>query len=114
MKEKNLKQKTLKLIRENPKIRMMTDVYRNLGISATTFYKKFPKESQDFQDIKDALEVNRIDTKASILDLMIDSGKPACLIAAYRLLATPEERKALNMKDEQEQTQQQTFKLTIE
>lgn len=33
---------------------MMTDVYRNLGISATTFYKKFPKESQDFQDIKDA------------------------------------------------------------
>lgn len=45
---------------------------------------------------------------------MIDSGKPACLIAAYRLLATPDERKALNMKDEQEQTQQQTFKLTIE
>lgn len=85
---------------------MITDVYRGLGISASTFYRQFPVGSEDYITITEALEFNKIDTKASILDKLLESDKPACLIAAYRLLGTKEEREALNMKEVQNETKQ--------
>lgn len=112
MKEKPSINEIKKLIKQNSKILFIQDVYNALNISLRTFYNWFPKGSNDYNDIVDALEANKTATKQIIRDRLLECKTPVGLIALYRLIGTTEERKALNQRDE-EQTQTENKKVVL-
>lgn len=61
-----------------------------------TLYDLFPVESNEFHTIKKALENNAIASKNKLLNKWESSEIPALQIAAFKLMATNEERKALS------------------
>lgn len=91
----------LKLIKNDTRIVFLCDLKTALGISNTTLYKWYPVESDDYSAIQDALDDNRTHTKQLLRDRFLESKSAAERIALYRLLASPEERKALNQRDEE-------------
>lgn len=108
-------QKALKNIEENQKIVFLTDVYQSLGISASTFYRQFPVNSNEYNDINDALEANKTLMKREIRDRLANCKSPVGLLALYRLLGTQEERDALNSyRDEKVTKSDETIELEIQ
>lgn len=108
-------QKALKNIEENQKIVFLTDVYQSLGISASTFYRQFPVDSKEYNDINDALEANKTLMKREIRDRLANCKSPVGLLALYRLLGTQEERDALNSyRDEKVTKNEETIELEIQ
>lgn len=83
-------------VKDNPSIVYHQDVYNYLGISSATYYKWYPTDSEDRCTIEDALESNKTLTKRKIRDRLLESKNTAALLSLYRLLATKEERDALN------------------
>lgn len=80
----------------------MQDVYQYLGMSSSTFYRLFPADSEDKQMIDEALEANKTIMKREIRDRLAENKNVVGLICLYRLLATPEERRALNQKENED------------
>lgn len=74
------------------------DIVAFIPCDKTTFYRFFPPESNEYNALKAALETNRIRTKSSIRAKLYTSSKAAELLALYRLICTPEERKLLNQQ----------------
>ena len=72
------------------------DIVAFLPCDKTTFYKFFPKESNELNTLKDLLDDNKIKTKSSIRAKLWKSNKASELLALYRLIATPEEHQKLN------------------
>ena len=108
-------QKALKNIEENQKIVFLTDVYQSLGISASTFYRQFPVDSNEYNNINDALEANKTLMKREIRDRLANCKSPVGLLALYRLLGTQEERDALNSyRDEKVTKSDETIELEIQ
>lgn len=108
-------QKALKNIEENQKIVFLTDVYQSLGISASTFYRQFPVDSNEYNDINDALEANKTLMKRDIRDRLANCKSPVGLLALYRLLGSQEERDALNSYREEKVTRSdETIELEIQ
>ena len=64
--------------------------------SKPTFYEHFPIDSNELNNLKDLLGKNKIRTKAAIRAKLYKSPKASELLALYRLICTPEERKMLN------------------
>ena len=64
--------------------------------SMPTLYELFPLESYELNTIKAALEKNKINAKTKMVDKWQDSENPTLQIAAFKLIATDEERKALS------------------
>jgi hypothetical protein len=64
-----------------------------LPCDKTTFYAHKLNESND---IKEALEANRIDLKLKIRQKLLESDNPIALIASYKLFAEPSELERLN------------------
>lgn len=115
MKKQELLQKALKNIEENQKIVFLTDVYQSLGISASTFYRQFPVDSSEYNDINDALEANKTLMKRDIRDRLANCKSPVGLLALYRLLGSQEERDALNSYREEKVTKSdETIELEIQ
>ena len=113
MKEKPSINEIEKLIKQNSKILFIQDVYQILGISSTTFYNLFPVNSVGYNVITNALEANKTATKQIIRERLLSCKSPAALISLYRLLGTPEERKALNQRDEEVTTKQEDQKIIL-
>ena len=115
MKKQELLQKALKNIEENQKIVFLTDVYQSLGISASTFYRQFPVDSNEYNDINDALEANKTLMKREIRDRLANCKSPVGLIALYRLLTTdPAERALLDNRDYKQDNNNQEITLKIQ
>lgn len=74
------------------------DVVAFLPISKPTFYEFFPVDSNEFNDIKELLETNRITTKVKLRKKLGEGDKAAEILALYKLIATEDERKALSMQ----------------
>ncbi len=72
------------------------DVVAFIPCSKPTFYVHFPIDSNELNNLKDLLEKNKIRTKAAIRAKLYKSPKASELLALYRLICTPEERKMLN------------------
>jgi len=72
------------------------DVVAFIPCSKPTFYEHFPIDSNELNNLKDLLEKNKIRTKAAIRAKLYKSPKASELLALYRLICTPEERKMLN------------------
>ena len=72
------------------------DVVAFIPCSKPTFYEHFPIDSNELNNLKDLLEQNKIRTKSAIRAKLYKSPKASELLALYRLICTPEERKMLN------------------
>jgi len=72
------------------------DVVAFIPCSKPTLYEHFPVGSNELNNLKDLLEQNKIRTKSAIRAKLYKSPKASELLALYRLICTPEERKKLN------------------
>ena len=82
-------------IKEN-NLFFIEDVVAFIPCSKPTFYEHFPIDSNELNNLKDLLGKNKIRTKAAIRAKLYKSPKASELLALYRLICTPEERKMLN------------------
>ena len=83
---------------ENNYLIFIEEVVAFLPISKPTFYSLFPLDSNEFNDLKELLEEQKIQKKATIRAKLMKGEKAAELLAYYRLICTPEERKMLNQQ----------------
>lgn len=95
-------EKVTEIIRNDSNITFFTDVWVALGCAASTFYKWYPVDSDDYNEIADALEENKTALKRKIREKLIENKNPYALITLYRLLGTPEERAALATRHQEE------------
>jgi len=72
------------------------DIVAFIPCDKTTFYRLFPVECNEYNDLKERLNQNKIKTKSGIRAKLWKSEKAAELLALYRLIATPEEHQKLN------------------
>jgi len=72
------------------------DIVAFLPCTKATFYEYFPVDSDELNELKGMLEDNKIRTKSSIRAKLFRSEKAGELLALYRLICTPEERRMLN------------------
>ncbi|MDR4892294.1 MULTISPECIES: hypothetical protein [unclassified Chryseobacterium] len=79
------------------KLFFIEDVVSFLPISKKTFYKYFPLESNESNELKELLEKNRVELKVSMRSKWYKSNSPALQMALMKLIATPEELKKLSM-----------------
>ena len=94
-KTEDLKKKAVMLINDK-KLLFVTDVFTLLGISSSTFYEHFPKDSKDYKDIESMLQTNKSEIKVSLRSKWYQSNNPALQITLMKLVATPEERKLMS------------------
>lgn len=107
----------LKKIEENPRIVFNQDVYAVCKISRCYYYKHFPVGSEAYNQIQDALEINKTNLKFIIRDRLAESKSPAALLSLYRLVGTQEERDALNsyrVEELEAKNQARTIQLKID
>lgn len=81
---------------ENPNVYFIEDVIALMGISKPTFYEHFPIDSNEINDIKDALTKNKISKKVELRQRLSQGDKAAEILALYKLIGTEEERKKLS------------------
>lgn len=91
---KILKTKAIEAIEKN-KLIFVEDVCAYIGISKPTFYDRFKVDSNDFNELSDLLEKNKISLKVAIRKKWFDSDRDTGLMALYKLCSTPEEHKKL-------------------
>lgn len=93
--KEKLKKQSIEAI-EQHNLFFIEDIVSYLPCSKATFYDHFPAESDELNDIKELLDVNKVKEKVKIRKQLGKSEKAAELLALYRLIATPEEHKKLN------------------
>lgn len=79
------------------KLFFIEDIVAFLPIVKKTFYEYFPVESNESNELKDLLELNRVELKVSMRSKWYKSNSPALQMALMKLIATPEELKKLAM-----------------
>lgn len=80
------------------KLFFVEDIVSFLPISKTTFYEFFNLESDELNELKELLEVNRTSLKVSMRSKWYNSNAPALQMALMKLIATPEELRKLSMQ----------------
>lgn len=71
------------------------EVQNYVCISTKSLYNIFPVGSERRNEIDEAIEANKMKSRKSVRKAMLEKKDPSCLIALYKILATPDERKAL-------------------
>lgn len=94
-KTKDLHNRAVQLINDK-KLLFFTDVFTLLGISSSTFYEHFPKDSKEYNEIEKLLQKNKSEIKVSLRSKWYQSNNPALQITLMKLVATPEERKLMS------------------
>ena len=79
------------------KLFFVEDIVSFLPCDKTTFYKFFPVESNELNELKELLETNRVSLKVSMRSKWYTSNAPALQMALMKLIATPEELRKLSM-----------------
>ena len=74
------------------------DIIAYLPISKPTFYDYFKVDSNEFNELKELLDENRIVLKVGMRKKWYDSNAPALQLALMKLIATPEELRKLSMQ----------------
>lgn len=95
--QEKILEKAKAAIKDN-KLYFIEDVVAYLPISKPTFYDYFKIDSNELNDIKELLEVNKIQTKVKLRKKLEDGEKAAEILALYKLIATEDERRALSMQ----------------
>jgi hypothetical protein len=79
---------------EKHKLFFIDDVVAFLPIARSTFYTWDLDKSDE---LKDLLDKNRVEVKSSLRSKWYKSNAPALQLALYKLIASPDEHKALQM-----------------
>ncbi len=93
-KKETLKKKALEAVEENG-LYFLSQVISYLPCSERTFYYH---ELHILQELKDALEHNRIQAKKQMQKKWLDSDNPTLQLALYRLLSNDYEHMKLNQQ----------------
>jgi len=80
------------------KLFFIEDIVAFIPISKKTFYDYFPIESNECNELKGMLEINRTELKVSMRSKWYKSNAPALQMALMKLIATPEELRKLSMQ----------------
>lgn len=96
-KTQELKEQALKAI-EKHKLFFVEDVIAFLPCVKSVFYDHFPNESNDYKDIQEALTKNKVEVKTSLRSKWYKSNSAPLQLALYKLIANPDEHKALQMQ----------------
>ena len=73
------------------------EVVAFIGISKPTFYDFFPVDSDEFNELKELIETNKISLKTSMRKKWYDSDNATLQMGLMKLIATPEELRKLSM-----------------
>ena len=95
-KTSELKEQALKSI-EKHKLFFVEDVIAFLPCTKPTFYDHFPSESNDYKEIAEALTKNKVEIKTSLRSKWYKSNSAPLQLALYKLIASPEEHRSLQM-----------------
>ena len=79
------------------KLFFIEDIVSFLPISKPTFYDFFKPDSNEFNDIKDLLEKNRVEVKSAMRSKWFKSENPTLQVSLMKLICTDDERKKLSM-----------------
>ena len=85
----------IEAIREN-KLKHFDYIEGFVEPTTPTLYQFFPLESNEFNTIKRELGLNKIASKNKMRNKWEDSDNPTLQIAAFKLIATDDEQKALS------------------
>lgn len=92
---KTLKQKAIEVIEKN-KLIFIEDVCSYIGINKTTFYRHFELNSDDYNELSEMLNKNKISLKIGMRKNWYEQKQNATMqMALYKLCSTPEEHKLL-------------------
>ncbi len=80
------------------KLLFVDDIVSLLPCSKSSFYEFYPDGSDELDELKALLEVNRVTLKVSMRSKWYTSNAPALQMALMKLIATPEELKKLSMQ----------------
>jgi hypothetical protein len=78
-------------------VHFIEDIVAHLPITKTTFYVYFPINSDELNYLKGLLEINRTKLKVEMRKDWRKSNSPALQMALMKLIATPDELRALSM-----------------
>lgn len=81
---------------EKHKLFFIEDIVSFLPCDKTTFYRFFKPESNEYNELKERLEKNRVALKVSMRSKWYKSNSPALQMALMKLIANPEELKKLS------------------
>jgi len=81
---------------ENKRFIFFEDIYSSLGISRSTFYEHFPKESEGYNDLDRLLQENKISMKGGMRRKWYESDNASLQISLYKILGSEEEVQRLN------------------
>lgn len=87
--------KALSVIKEHS-LYFIEDVVAYLPISKPTFYEYFKVDSDEFNEIKEALDNNRVNTKVKMRKKWEESDNATLQIGLMKLISTDEEAHRLN------------------
>ena len=73
------------------------DIVAYLPCHKSTFYEHFPTDSNEYDELKSLLNINRTTKKVALRQKWFDSEAPALQMALMKLIATPEELRRLSM-----------------
>jgi len=79
------------------KLFFIEDIVSYLPCDKTTFYRFFAPDSNEYNELKELLETNRVELKVSMRSKWYKSPAPALQLALMKLICTPEELKKLSM-----------------
>jgi hypothetical protein len=96
------------LIKDN-KLFFIEDIVALLPISKPTFYEFFKVDSNEFNELKELLDRNRVEIKSSMRSKWYKSDNATLQVALMKMIATDEEAHRLN-GSKQEVKQENTFK----
>lgn len=79
------------------KLFFVDDIVAFLPCSKSSFYEFYPDGSDELDELKELLNVNRTTLKVSMRSKWYTSNAPALQMALMKLIATPEELRKLSM-----------------
>jgi len=82
---------------EKHKLFFIEDIIAFLPCGKTAFYDHFPNDSNEYKRMFEALEKNRTEIKTSLRSKWYKSNAPALQLALYKLIASPDEHRSLQM-----------------
>ena len=95
--KKKIYEQAVEAIKKN-NLFFIEDIVAFVPCSRPKLYDFFPVDSDKLTHLKGLLEQNKIKTKSAIRSKLFKSEKAGELLALYRLICTPEERKMLNQQ----------------
>jgi hypothetical protein len=95
-KTEDLFKKALEVI-EKHKLFFIEDIVAFLPCGKTAFYDHFPNDSNEYKRMFEALEKNRTEIKTALRSKWYKSNAPALQLALYKLIASPDEHRSLQM-----------------